>query len=116
MKIHVNKGVDSDFKLQPGIPKCTRQNPILDSVPTAPLAARLANCPIDIADRTLLVTTQLKAGDIDMDQREIPIINRKKRGFPFAQRRLEGRTKSDTLFSSVKSIRVSSVFNYLSTC
>ena len=31
MNIHADKGVDSDFKLQPDIPKCTRQKPILDS-------------------------------------------------------------------------------------
>ena len=75
MKTHVKKGVDGDFKLQPDIPKCTRQNPILDNGPTAPLAARLANCPMDIANQTLLATTQLRAGDIDMDQQEIPSIN-----------------------------------------
>ena len=104
IKIHVDEGVDSDFKLQTDIPKCTRQNPILDSGPTAPLATRLANCPIDIANRTLLATTYMRAGDIDMDQREIPRMNHKKRGVTFAQRRLEARTDSDTFFSSVKSI------------
>ena len=104
MKIHANKGVDSEFKLQPDIPKCTKRNTILDSGPTSPLAVRLANCPIDIANRTLLVNTQLRAGDIEMDQREIPRMNRKKRRVPFAQQRLEGRTKSDTFFLSVKSI------------
>ena len=79
MEIHVNKGVDSEFKLQPDIPKFTRQNPILDSGPTAPLYARLANCSIDIANRTLLTMTQLRVGDIDMDQKEIPRTNRKRR-------------------------------------
>ena len=68
MKIHVNKCVDSDFKLHPDIPKCTRRNPILGSGSTAPLAARLANFLIDIANRTLLATTQLRSGDITMDQ------------------------------------------------
>ena len=68
MKMYVDKGVDSGFKLQTDIPKCTRQNPILDSGPTAPLAARLVNCPIDIANQTLLATTHLRSGDIDMDQ------------------------------------------------
>ena len=100
MKIHIDKGVDSDFKIQPDIPKCTWQNPILDSGPTAILAARLANCPIDISNLTLLATTQLRAGDIDMDQQEIPRMNCKKIGVPFAQLRLEGRTDSDTLFLS----------------
>ena len=104
MNIHVDKGVDSDFNIQPEIPKCTRRKPILDSGTTAPLAARLANCPIDISNLTLLATTQLRAGDIDMDQQEIPRMNRKKIGVPFAQLRLEGRTDSDTLFLSVKSI------------
>ena len=105
MNIHVDKDKDSDFKLQPDIPKCTRQNRILDSGPKAPLSERLANCPMDIANRTLLATTQLRDGNIYMDQREILSMNRKKRVVPFAQRRLEGRTDSDTFFSSVKSIR-----------
>ena len=38
MKIHVDKVVNIDFKIQPDIPKCTRQNPILESDPTAKLA------------------------------------------------------------------------------
>ena len=116
MKIHVDKGVDDEFKLQPDIQKCTRRNPILDSGPTAPLTTRLANCPMDISNQTLLATTQLSAGDIDMDQREIPRINCKKRGLPFAQKSLEGRTDSNTFFSSVNSIRGFRVFNYSSTC
>ena len=89
MNIHVNKGVDSDFKLQPDIPKCTWRNPILDSGPTAPLSARLANFPMDIANRNLLSTTRLMAGDIDTYQREIPRTNCKKRGVPFVQHRLD---------------------------
>ena len=39
-----------------------------------------------------------------MDQIEIPRMNRKKRGVPFLQQRLEGRTDYDTFFSSFKSI------------
>ena len=39
-----------------------------------------------------------------MDKQEIPRMNHKKIGVPFAEQRLEGRTDSDTLFSSVKSI------------
>ena len=39
-----------------------------------------------------------------MENQDIPRINRKKIGVPFAQRRLEGRTESDTFFSSVKYI------------
>ena len=105
MKIHVKEDVDDDFKIQPDIPKYTRRNPIMDSGPTAPLAARLTNCPIDISNQTLLATTQLRAGDIYMEQQEIPRINRMKIGVPFAQLRLEGQTDSDTFFSSVKSIR-----------
>ena len=38
-----------------------------------------------------------------MDQREIPRMSRTKIGVPFAQRRLEGRTDSNTFFLSVKS-------------
>ena len=40
-----------------------------------------------------------------MYQREIIRMNLNKRGVTFAQRRLEGRTDYDTLFSSVKYIR-----------
>ena len=66
MKIHIDKDEDSDFKLQPEIPKFTRRNPILDSGPKASLYERLANRPADIANRTLLATTQLRDGNIDM--------------------------------------------------
>ena len=104
MKIHIDKDEDSDFKLQPEIPKFTRRNPILDSGPKASLYERLANRPADIANRTLLATTQLRDGNIDMHHQEIPEMNRKKRIVSFAQRRLEGRTNSDIFFSSVKSI------------
>ena len=85
MKIKVDKNKDSDFKIQPDILKCTRQNQILDSVPKEPLSERLANFPTDITNLTLLATTQLRGGNIDMDQREIPRMNCKKRGVPFAQ-------------------------------
>ena len=104
-KIHVDEDEDGDFNLQPDIPKCTRQNPILDSGLKAPLSERLANFPTYNANQTLIVTTQLRDGNIDMDQQEISRINHKKRGVPLVQRRLEGRTDSDTFFSSVKSIR-----------
>ena len=104
MNAQFDKDEDSEFKLQPDITKCTRKNPILDSGSKAPLSERLANCPTDISNQTLLVTTQLRGGNIDMDQREIPRMNCKKRVVPFTQRRLEGRTGSDTFFSSVRSI------------
>ena len=68
MKIRVNEDKDIDFKLQPDIPKYTRQNPILDSGPKSPLSERLATCPTDIANQTLLVETQLRYGNIEMDQ------------------------------------------------
>ena len=82
-----------------------RRNPILERPEAAPLTARLGNCPEAIALKTIEATTQLRDGTLDMDQREIPRMNRQKRGVPYAQRRLEGRTDSDTFFSSVKSIR-----------
>ena len=85
MNIHVEENKYSDFKLQPDILKCTRQNQILDSVPKEPLSERLANCPTDITNLTLLATTQLRGGNIDMDQQEIPRMNCKKRVVPFAQ-------------------------------
>ena len=37
---------------------------------------------MDIANQTLLATTQLSAGDIDMDQREISRMNRRKGEIP----------------------------------
>ena len=104
MNIHVDEDKDINFKLQPDIPKFTRRNPIMDSGLKAPLSERLANCLTNIANRTLLATTQLRDSNIDMYQREIPKMNCKKIGVPFSQRRLEGRTDSDTLFLSVKSI------------
>ena len=67
MKIHFDEDKDSDFKLQPDIPKCTWQNPILDSGPKAPLFERLANYPTDIENRTLLTKTHLRDSNIDMD-------------------------------------------------
>jgi len=82
-----------------------RRNPILERPEAAPLTARLGNCPEAIAIKTLEATTQLRDGKLDMDQREIPRMNRQKRGVPYAQRRLEGRTDSDTFFSSIKSVR-----------
>ena len=85
MKIHIDKDDDSDFKFKPDIPKCTRRKPILDSDPKTLLAERLAKCPTDTANRTLLATTQLRDGNIDMDQREFPRMNCRKRGVPFAQ-------------------------------
>ena len=66
MNIHVDEDKDINFKLQPDIPKFTRRNPIMDSGLKAPLSERLANCPMDIANRTLLARTQLRAGYIDM--------------------------------------------------
>ena len=104
MKIQFNKDEDCDFKLQTEISKCTRWNPILDNGPKVTLSERLKNCLADISNQSLLATTQLRSGNIDMDQQEIPRMNCKKRGVPFYQRRLEGRTDSDTLFSSVNSI------------
>ena len=118
MKIHADKDEGSDFKLHPDIPKFTSQNPILDSVTKAWLSERLANWLTDIANWTLLATTQLRNVNIDMDQQEIHRMTRKKRRVPFAQRRLEWRTDSDTLFSSVKYIcgyRFVQIFSHLLT-
>jgi len=82
-----------------------RRNLILERPEAAPLTARLGNCPEAIAIKTLEATTQLRDGKLDMDQREIPRMNRQKRGVPYAQCRLEGRTDSDTFVLSIKSVR-----------
>ena len=82
-----------------------RRNPILECPEAAPLTARLGNCPEVIAIKTLEATTQLRDGKLDMDQRGIPRMNHQKRRVSYAQRRLEGRTDSDTFFSSIKSVR-----------
>ena len=58
---------------------------------------------MNISNQTLLATTHLREGDIDMDQQKIPKMNCKKRGLPSAQQRLEGRTNFDILFLSIKS-------------
>ena len=69
MNIHIDEYKDSDFKIQPDIPKCTQRNPILDIIPKSPLAERLEKCPADISNRNLLAVTHLRGGNIDMDQR-----------------------------------------------
>ena len=104
-KIHFEEEDEDNLLPKPEPMATVRQNTILDRGPTASLDDRLANCPEELSNRTLQATTQLRDGNIDIDKRDIPRINRRKTGEPFAQRRLEGRTDSDTFFSSVKSIR-----------
>jgi len=82
-----------------------RCNPILKRPEAVPLTARRGNCPEVIALKTLEAMTQLQDGKLDMDQREIPRMNHQKHGVPYAPRRLEGRTDSDTFFLSIKSVR-----------
>ena len=105
MKLHVSDDDADNFVFHPEQLPAVRRNDILSKGDLKPLSARLANCPDAIAERTLQATTQLRESTLDMDEREIPRMNRKKRGVPFSQRRLEGRTDSDTFFSSIKSIR-----------
>ena len=81
-----------------------RRNPFLDDPGLEPLSVRLGNCPDAIAQKTIEATTQLRDPKLDMENREIPRMNLKKRGVPFSQRQLEGRTDTDTFFSSVKSV------------
>ena len=92
-------------KIHPDTSRSLRRNQILNSGPLAPLDARLGNCLPELANRTLLATTYLRDGKIETDQQEIPRTNGKKRGATFSQRRLEGRTNSDTFVSYIKSIR-----------
>ena len=73
IKIHYddekdNNLPDDDNLLPETEPNNTvRQKPILDKGPTASLAERLANCPEELANRTLHATMQLRDSNIDMD-------------------------------------------------
>jgi len=55
--------------------------------------------------KTIEATTQLCVAPIEMENRVAPRQHRKQRLLPLHPRRLEGRTDSDTFFSSLKSIR-----------
>jgi hypothetical protein len=66
---------------------------------------RLGDAPEMIVAKTLETTTQLCASPVEMDNREAPRQHRKQRVLPLHPKRLEGRTDSDTFFSSIISIR-----------
>jgi hypothetical protein len=66
---------------------------------------QLGHPPEAILMKTIEATTQLCMAPIEMENRVAPRQHRKQRLLPLHPRRLEGRTDSDTFFSSVKSIR-----------
>ena len=68
-------------------------------------ADKLGGCPEDTTEKTLKCTTQYLSAPLQMENRAIPQQQRQKRTHPLQNKRLEGRTCSDTFFSSVKSIR-----------
>ena len=66
---------------------------------------RLGNSTEFVTMKTLSATTQLCSEPVEMENREAPRQHRKKRLIPLHPNRLEGRTDSDTFFSTIKSIR-----------
>ncbi len=70
-----------------------------------PWKERLGNCPQEIVDKTLGATTQYCLSLVEMENRNHPRQHRKMRILPLHPRRIQGRTDSDTFFSTVKSIR-----------
>ena len=56
-------------------------------------------------EMTLESTTQMQVEPVKLERREVPKQHRKKRLLMLHPRRLKGRTYTDTLFSTVKSIR-----------
>ena len=59
----------------------------------------------NVVEKTLESTTQLQVDPVESERREIPKQHRKKRLLMLYPRRLQGRTDTDTFFSTVKSIR-----------
>ena len=66
---------------------------------------RLGNAPEFAVAKTLEATTQYSIGPVEMDTRGEPRQHRKQRLVPLHPTRLNGRTDSDTFYSSIKSIR-----------
>jgi hypothetical protein len=82
-----------------------RRSPAAIVPSPAPWEERLGNSPELITVKTLEATTQLCESPVEMDKREAPRQHRKQRVQALHPKRIEGRTDSDTFFSSVKSIR-----------
>ena len=59
----------------------------------------------EVVEKTLRSTTQMQVEPVESERREIPKQHRKKRLLMLHPRRLNGRTDTDTFFSTVKSIR-----------
>ena len=66
---------------------------------------RLGNCPQATADKTLKATTQCYDESVAAETREIPRRQTQKRLHGIHQRRLPGRTDTDTVFSPEKSVQ-----------
>ena len=82
-----------------------RRNEVVIRPEPAPWRERLGFPPENVMAATLTATTQLCANPVEMDNREAPRQHRKSRVLPLHPRRIEGRTDSDTYFSSIKSVR-----------
>ena len=65
----------------------------------------LANPPAEIVKNTLDATTRFCEAPVEMENRENMRQHRKARILPLYPRRIKGRTDSDTIFSSVMSIK-----------
>jgi hypothetical protein len=91
--------------LKSGNGNATRRSPAAVVPTPAPWEERLGNALELITVKTLEATTQLWESPVEVDKREAPRQHRKKRVLALHPKRLEGRTDSDTFFSSIKSIR-----------
>ena len=103
----------NNLEIQWLIPKCQtatssllrRRNKVVIRPEPAPWRERLGFPPEAVVAATMAATTQLCADPVEMENREAPRQHRKSRVLPLHPRRIEGRTDSDTYFSSVKSVR-----------
>jgi hypothetical protein len=66
---------------------------------------RLASAPEEVVKRTLEATTQVYEDNIEAENRDMPRMTRQKRDHLVHVKHLEGRTDTDTFFSSIRSTR-----------
>ena len=96
---------ETGFRSRPDKADAVRQSPAEIIPSQAPWEERLGNEPELLTVKTLEATTQLCESPVEMDRREAPKRHHKKIILALYPRRIEGRTYSDTFFSSIKSVR-----------
>jgi hypothetical protein len=103
LKVHWLSPRRLDLKSKNG--NAMRRSPAAVVPTQAPWKERLGNPPEEITEKTLQATTRLCESPVEMDKREAPRQHRKKRVQALHPKRIEGRTDSDTFFSSIKLVR-----------